>query len=290
MNARLLGLLAAVAIAAAPAAPAPLKALIVDGQNNHSWKTTTPPLKKMLEATGLFAVDVATTAPRGGDMSVFRPEFKAYQVVVLNYNGDDWPVQTRQAFVDYVRAGGGIVAYHAANNAFPAWKEFNEITALGGWEKRDRSAGPYLRWRDGKTVIEDLPGPSGHHGKQLPFQVVLRDLRHPITRGLPEKWMHVADELYDSMRGPAQNVTLLATARSDPANAGTGEHEPMLFTVAYGKGRIFHTMLGHGPEAVAGVGFQVTFTRGAEWAATGKVTQKVPADFPGPDQVRTRQP
>jgi type 1 glutamine amidotransferase len=287
MIARLVCFAAATVIAAAPA---PLKVLIVDGQNNHDWKATTPPLKKMLEATGLFTVEVATTPAKGGDMSVFRPEFKAYRVVVLNYNGDDWPEATRAAFVAYVRGGGGVVAYHAANNAFTQWKEFNEIVALGGWGGRDQTSGPFLRWRDGKAVIEDKPGRAGHHGKQQPFQVVARETKHPILRGLPDKWMHVADELYDSMRGPAKNVTLLATAWSDPANAGTGENEPMLFTVAYGKGRIFHTMLGHGPEAIACTGFQATFTRGAEWAATGKVTQKLPADFPGPSETRTRQP
>jgi len=290
MTARLPCLLAAFAIAAAPAAPAPLKALIVDGQNNHSWKTTTPPLKKMLETTGLFAVEVATTPPKGGDMSGFRPDFKAYRVVVLNYNGDDWPEVTRNAFVEYVRRGGGVVVYHAADNAFAGWKEFNEITALGGWENRNESAGPMVRWRDGKMVLENKPGRAGHHGKQQPFQVVARNTQHPIMRGLPETWMHVADELYDSMRGPAKNITLLATAWSDPANAGTGEQEPMLFTVAYGKGRVFHTMLGHGPEAISCAGFQATFTRGAEWAATGKVTQKPPPDFPGPNQARARQP
>jgi len=130
MIARLVCFAAATVIAAAPA---PLKVLIVDGQNNHDWKATTPPLKKMLEATGLFTVEVATTPAKGGDMSGFRPEFRAYRVVVLNYNGDDWPEATRAAFVAYVRGGGGVVAYHAANNAFTQWKEFNEIVALGGW-------------------------------------------------------------------------------------------------------------------------------------------------------------
>ena len=278
-----------VALFASAAFPAgPLKVLIVDGQNNHDWKATTPLLKRMLETTGMFAVDVATTPAKGGDMSVFQPDFSAYRAVLLNYTGDPWPATTRQAFEGYVRGGGGLVVYHAANNAFPEWREFNEITGLGGWGKRDASAGPYLRFRDGKVFTEDIPGRAGHHGKQHPFQVVHRDLKHPITRGLPEKWMHVQDELYDSMRGPAKNITLLATAWSDPATGGTGEHEPMLFTVAYGKGRVFHTMLGHGPEAIACTGFQVTLQRGAEWAATGKVTQKPPQDFPTANETRTR--
>jgi hypothetical protein len=58
----------------------------------------------------------------------------------------------------------------------------------------------------------------------------------------------------------------------------------MLMTISYGKGRIFHTALGHADEgggpAMECVGFIVTFQRGAEWAATGTVTQKIPFDFP----------
>ena len=100
--------------------------------------------------------------------------------------------------------------------------------------------------------------------------------------------MHAADELYSKMRGPGQNMTILATAFSDPGNHGSGHDEPMLMVLTYGKGRIFHTTLGHDPAAMSCVGFMVTLARGAEWAATGKVTQKVPADFPIAEKVSTR--
>lgn len=265
-----------------------LKALILDGQNNHRWQETTPVLKKLLEETGLFAVDVATSPPKGADLSGFLPNFAAYAVVVSNYNGEPWPPAAQAAFEKYVREGGGFVVYHAANNAFPDWKEYNEMIALGGWGNRTEKHGPYLRFREGKIIRDPKAGPGGHHGKRHPFQILIRNSNHPITKGLPAAWMHVTDELYDSLRGPAANMTLLATAYSDPATGGTGEHEPMLFTLHYGKGRIFHTTLGHDLEAMTCVGFIATLQRGAEWAATGKVTQKVPAGFPTSDQVRTR--
>src|SRR5262245_26088229 len=121
-------LLAALFLAVSAAVTAaPLKALIVDGQNNHAWQPTTPHLKKLLEETGLFAVDVATTPPKGGDMSAFHPKFSDYAVVISNYNGDAWPADTKAAFVAYVRGGGGFVSVHAADNAFPDWPEFNEM-------------------------------------------------------------------------------------------------------------------------------------------------------------------
>jgi type 1 glutamine amidotransferase len=282
-----LGILCAVA-ASANAEPT-LKALIVDGQNNHNWKATTPVLKRILEDSGLFKVDVATAPAKGGDMATFKPTFADYQVVVSNYNGEEWSQETKDALISYVRGGGGFVVVHAANNSFPAWKEYNEMIGLGGWGGRNETSGPYVRFRDNKFVFDTQPGPGGHHGKQHPFQVVIRKLEHPITAGLPIAWMHAQDELYDKMRGPAQNMNVLATAYADPATGGSGEHEPMLFTISYGDGRVFHTTLGHSAEAMQCVGFIVTLARGAEWAATGSVTQQsIPSDFPAADKVSTR--
>lgn len=279
----------------AHAAPA-LKALIVTGQNNHDWKASSPILKTLLDDTGLFVVDMATT-PEGGapGMENFTPDFGAYNVVVLDYVGDPWSDATKTAFVDYVKNGGGVVVYHAADNAFPEWPEFNQIIGLGGWGNRNEQSGPYLYWKDGQVVRDSTtPGPGGNHTVQHAFPIVVRDKNHPVTRGLPDAWMHNTDELYMQLRGPAENLSVLATAFSDPEKKGTGRDEPMLFTIGYGRGRIFHTVLGHAggdtpPPAMQCVGFIVTFQRGAEWAAMGRVTQPVPNDFPNDKEVSLRK-
>jgi len=275
----------------AMAAP-PIRALIIDGQNNHDWRHTSPVLKKILEDTGFFQVEVLTTPPKGGDFSGFRPEFDKFQVVISNYNefpdGSKWPAEVQSAFEKYMRAGGGFVSYHAADNAFPDWPAYNLMIGIGGWLGRNEKSGPYWYFRDGKLVSDPTPGPAGNHGARTPFQVVIRNPEHPITKGLPPKWMHAADELYSRMRGPGEHMDVLATAFSDPANRGTGHDEPMLMALTFGRGRIFHTTLGHDPAAMQCVGFITTSARGAEWAASGKVTQKLPADFPGAEQVSTR--
>ena len=269
---------------------APLRALLIDGQNNHDWKATSPILKKTLEDTRLFTVDVAT-APGAKDPALerFKPEFARYKVIIMNYNGAMWGEATRRAFEDYMAGGGGLVVVHAADNSFSAWPAYNEMIAVGGWSGRNENSGPYLRWRDGKQVLDNRPGPAGHHGAAHAFVVETRAPEHPIMQGLPEKWLHATDELYDFMRGPAKNATILATAFADPKYGGSGENEPQLLVVNYGKGRVFHTTLGHGPEAMRCVGFMTTLQRGAEWAATGTVTQKVPEDFPKPDAVSVRK-
>lgn len=285
-----------------------IRVLILDGQNNHKWQETTPILRTILESSGRFAVDVSTSPPKpapprlvkdaspvqkaahaeaqriftlaeterlataAARWAQWRPRFSDYGAVVSNYNGEAWPAEVRAAFVEYVNTGGGFVSYHAANNAFADWPEYNAMIGVGGWGGRTPQSGPYLRLRAGAWSTNQAEGPSGGHGPQHEFLIEASAPDHPIMRGLPVRWMHAKDELYHALRGPAANVNVLASALSEV----TKEAEPMLMTLSYGRGRVFHTTLGHYVEALDGLGFQLTFLRGTEWAATGQVTQPAP--------------
>jgi len=310
-----LALVMAAVVQSTVAAADPVKALIIDGQNNHgAWPKTTFMMKKYLEDTKLFTVDIARTAfttngenllkdfPLEGFDSTptrpaktdpnFRPEFGKYGVVISNFGhgAAPWPKETQEALVSYMKNGGGLVIVHAADNSFGDWPEYNEMIGLGGWGGRNEKSGPYVYYNDaGKLVRDKSIGRGGHHGPQQPFAIRIRDRSHPITDGMPAEWLHGKDELYDKLRGPAVNMQVLATAYADPKAGGSGRHEPMIMTLTYGKGRVFHTPMGHADYSQECVGFIVSLQRGTEWAATGKVTQKIPSDFPTADKESSRK-
>jgi len=271
------------AIAVGLASGAPVRALLIDGPE---WQKETPALKAILEASGVFQVDTVTAPAKG---TAFEPPFDRYKVVVLNYGGDGWPLATVAALDKYLQAGGGLVVLPPAEAAFPTWTEFNLLLGVSGAPNRDRSAGPIWFYHEGNMAFDgDTKGPAGKapHPDQ-PFAITIRNTEHPVTKGVPLVWMHSADTLAGDLRGPGKNMILLATAHSDAERGGTGRDEPALLAISYGKGRVFHTLLGRTADGRACVGFQTMLERGAEWAATGKVTVRMPSDFPTEEKAST---
>lgn len=215
----------------------------------------------------------------------WRPPFDECDVVIVNYNGSEWPPHVADAFVMFVRDGGGAVIVHSATNPFEGWPAFNEMLGIG-W--RSQSFGRWIAIDDatGKpmAVPEATPAKSAH-GVFAPFMVKTRDPAHPIMSGVPDEWLHAADELYFRMRGNPTNVHVLASAYSPDSR----QHEPVVWWVPFGRGRVVTTTMGHyqRPEhytALQCVGFQTVLARASEWAATGAVTIAVPGNFPSVDE------
>lgn len=261
---------------AAAAAPK-LSALVIDGMNNHDWEAGTRAIQSILEGSGRFTVTVWTWPTKP------EPDFRHYDVVINNFNGGHtvagtrWSHEVEQALENYVRGGGGLVVFHAANNAFLNWPEYNDMIGLG-W--REKSFGEGIAVGPGGTVIHVPKGEGLNpgHGPRHDFEVFVRDAAHPITRGLPGHWAHPSEQLTHGQHGAAQGLDILTYAFSEISHQG----EPMDWVRLYGRGRVYTTMLGHtwkdelNPN-LDDVNFQALVARGAEWAATGQVT--LPADL-----------
>lgn len=271
-----------------------IRVVLITGQNNHDWRATTPFMEKALEETGRFAVDVSVAPINKGDKRgepkdwqtvPFPPDLTKYDVILSDYNGQPWPKEFNEQLDQTLKTGKiGLVVVHAANNAFGGWKEYNQMIGMG-WRGPQGGERLYLDEAGKPVRVPAGKGEGSGHRYSGEFAVTVRDGGHPVTKGMPKEWKHAHDELYDNMRGPIENVNVLATAYSP----GTKVHEPMIWTVQYGKGRVFHTPMGHcmggNLTALRCVGFLTTLRRGTEWAATGNVTQPIPENFPTADKV-----
>ncbi len=267
------------------AADEKIKVIIIDGQHNHNWRETTPFLKEVLEESGKFTVDVSSNlkaGEKGGKVATvdFPPDLTKYQVVISNYNGAAWPEEFRKTFDGLVKEGKlGFVLFHAANNCFADWPEFNRMVGLS-W--RNSKFGDRLYVDDAGKVVRIPKGEGANTGEtNHPYPIIIRDADHPITKGMPKEWLHAKDQLMHNLRGPAEDVRILATAHCPQ----TKVHEPIIFTITHGKGRVVQTPMGHDVFAMRCTGFITTIQRSAEWAATGKVTIPIPEMFPTADKA-----
>jgi len=218
------------------------------------------------------------------DATRCRPEFEAAIHEDLAWLGISWETPVRRQSQHFARyreaverlAGLGLIYLAVAVNLTTSLLgAFTLLSYLFVYTPLKR-----VTWLN--TAIGAVPGALAN---AIYNACGVRIREHPITRGMPREWLHVNDELYDKLRGPGQNMHVLATTFSDPAKGGTGRHEPMILTIDYGKGRVFHTPMGHDLEAMRCVGFITTLQRGTEWAATGEVTIPIPANFPTAGQT-----
>ena len=110
--------------------------LIVDGINNHDWAAATAGIRSILDEAGGFSVDVSTLMPEM--LNQWKPNLFRYQVLVNNFNGGHldngtrWPQPIEKQMEAYVKSGGGLVVWHAANNAFLHWAAYNDMIGLAG--------------------------------------------------------------------------------------------------------------------------------------------------------------
>ncbi len=213
------------------------RVLLVTGEDypGHKWGETTPVLKSLLEEEPRIDVDVLDDLTQ-----LHSTRLSEYQVVVMHFKNYDPQVPGRLSFdslTDYVKSGGGLVLVHFACGAFQEFRKDFEVLAGRAWN-------PELRGHD----------PYGE------FRVQITDSDHEITRGLSS--FETTDELYTCLDGVTP-ITVLAQSKSKV----DGKQYPMAFVLDYGKGRVFHSVLGHDVQAFSAHGVGSLYRRGTLWAA-----------------------
>jgi type 1 glutamine amidotransferase len=273
-----------------------VRVLLLSGQNNHHWQRTTGLLKQTLDTVPFFETEVVFSPPSKSAPEAWAdwdPGFHKYDVVLNNYFGEMWPGAVQESFLSFVREGGGVLNVHAANNAFNGWKDYELMVGLL-WRGNDYGWGLYLDDQGREHHIPPGEGPGAGHGGLHDWVITTRDPDHPVFSGLPGQWLHAHDELYHGQRGPSANINLLATAWSSKESGGTGRHEPQIWWVPYGRGRVLTFLPGHiwpgqrDDSAFRCAGFQTVLIRSIEWLGTGSVSWPVPDDFPTADKVSVR--
>lgn len=227
-----------------------IETLLITGANNHDWARSAPFCRDLMQDSGQFNVHL-TEEP--SEVLADPSKLSEYQLLFVDYNGPDWGEPAKQNFVDAVRKGAGVCILHATDNAFDGWREFEEICALC--------------WRKGTS-----------HGAYHKFDVEITNPNHPITKGCPPMLKDHPDELYHNLVHMHDTpYETIAIAHSSLESGGTGNDEPVLVVKTYGKGRIFHCILGHVwsggvMDTFENPDFQRILLRGCEWAASGEVT------------------
>ena len=207
--------------------------LITGVDRYHDWKANSADLREILEDYG-FKVIITE------DPWVLTTEgMKSYDGIVMVMNQDPrWPAPVEQAMASHVSSGMGIGIIHSADNCFPGWSEFEDMVGL--------------LWR----IDDKYQAGHDHYG---PLTVKVTDKEHFITRGMED--FPVTDELYRDLAKFSDFRTLAQAFSRDKQ-----KDYPIIMVKTYGKGRVFHTVLGHSTESMLSQGFRRTTTRGMLWA------------------------
>ncbi len=217
--------------------PEPIRVLVVTGVDwgGHRWKETGPAFRKVLEQDKRFDVRLVEDPD-----FLASPAVQNYDVICIhfkNYKPVAQPQKVHENLVNAVKSGKGLVLLHFACGAFEDWPEFADLA--------------------GRVWDRKISPPHDPHG---PYTVEITDKNHPITRGMKD--FDAYDELYICLKGD-RPIDVLATARSKV----TGKDYPMAFAFQYGKGRVFHTPLGHDVRAIEMPGVADLLRRATLWTA-----------------------
>jgi uncharacterized protein len=174
-----------------------------------------------------------------------RPEAaKDYDVMVCY---DMWQPITDEAkadFMNFLKAGKGLVILHHAVANYQKWPEYEKI--LGG------------RYYLAKTTVNGVEKPQSIWKHDVDLNVRIADPKHPVTRGLKDFQIH--DETYGLFDMAEDSHPLLTTDESTSAkNIGWAR--------TWEKARVVYIQLGHDGQAYRNPNYQQLLSQAIRWVA-----------------------
>ena len=227
--------------------PAEHSALIISDRDEQVSEA----LKTIIENTGLFDADITESN---------SPGFEGYDAVIIDVSNAKWDDKTKESLISYIDNGGGVVMLGASPLAFGDWAELSDLTGVKAGEM-SKTDNPYK------------------------ISVINKKTDHQVMKGLHKNWMHDEDYMILNTTTLGDNVDVLAVAWADSLHGGNGLYIPAIFSSSHGKGRVLCTTFGTAAskdnlKPLQCAGFITILQRGAEWAATGEVSQAAPVEFP----------
>lgn len=272
--------------------------LIIDGFSNHNWILNTEYLKKILEESGKFQVEVSTCPSQEIDKTAWEnwnPDLEQYPVVIQtcnNWNKEEihqWPDAMKQSFENYVAKGGGVYIYHGATNAFKYWEAYNQMIGLG-WRDKDFGKAVLVDENENLVWIPKGEGQDTGHDRRAEV-VVTRMNNHPIHKGMPKSWLAADNEVYRYTRTKTDNVQIISYA----LDAETQLNFPVEWVLSFGEGRVYNSTYGHlwkrqvWPQSMRCVAFHQSMFRALEWLSGNPVDSSVATDFPTTENTSLRE-
>jgi type 1 glutamine amidotransferase len=272
-----------------------IRVLIVDGFSNHDWQRTTILIKKILTNAKIFDISISTapSSYSSDNYLTWCPRFDDYNVVIqtcndINHSGPYWNNRAQEAFVKFVKQGGGVYVFHSGNNAFPNWPEYNKMIGLA-WRKKEY--GTALQVQNNGSLVKIGPGlgENTSHGPKVDrlIHTVGDDIIH---HSMPPVWLTPQIEVQTYARGPSDNVHVLSFAE----DARLHKNWPIEWYVNFSEGRVYCSTFGHiwrNDKSAIGlecIGFQTLLVRTIQWLAKRPVDFAIPIDFPTANATSTR--
>jgi type 1 glutamine amidotransferase len=219
-------------------------------RQHHGYRDQAFYLAELLENTGHYEVTL------GEDAAILETSaIRKYDLIIANADRRDpefkYTRAQQEGLLEFVRAGGGYVSIHGANNAAADW--------LPEWREMLGGVFSHVGLPDGKV-------------KKGSYVVKIALKSSPITQGISD--FPLKDELYYNVQ-MLPGIEPLATVEYD------GKNWPVAWTRTFGKGRVFHLVLGHrdfGPgkdDPLHNPNLGRLLIQGVDWVAEGGKTRRV---------------